>query len=299
VLSLVFDVAHRSYLPSLIGREHLVEGNSKLALSRSGVEVAGPGAAGLIIQIASAPTALIADAVTFVISALCLHSIHARETQPEHPESRPSLFKDAKDGLAAVWASPILRALALTATTLGFSNAAFEAVYLLYTARDLEVNAGLIGLISATAGGGFILGAIVAGRLIRRIGIGAAIVTGALLTALSDLALPLVGGALPVIVAVLIAGQFSFGIGVTVFNIGQVSLRQSVTPNRLQGRMNAVFHVAMVGSVPLGALLGGLLGETIGLRPTLFIAVAGEISAVAWLLASPVRRLRDSPQPAL
>jgi MFS family permease len=127
----------------------------------------------------------------------------------------------------------------------------------------------------------------------RRFGLGPAIIGGVLLTALSDLLTPLAGGPVTVIVVMLIMGQFFFGLGWTIFNVGQVSLRQAITPDHLQGRMNATMHVVMMSLVPAGGLLGGVLGEIIGLRPALFVAVTGEILAVAWLLLSPLRSLRE------
>ncbi len=135
-----------------------------------------------------------------------------------------------------------------------------------------------------------------AGRLISRIGLGPAIIGGIVLIAASDLILPLVGGPPLVVVMLLIASQFFFGIGLTTYNIGQVTLRQAITPNHLQGRMNATMRVALVGTIPIGALVGGVLGDAIDLRATLFVAVVGEFLAVMWLIFSPVMRIREQPR---
>lgn len=295
-LTLVFDVAYRSYLPGLVGQSRLVEANSKLELSRSGSEVAGPGVAGLIVQVASAPVALIVDAVSFVLSALSLHRIKAREPEGETSEDNSSLFSDARDGITSVSANPVLRALLLNVATIALFNAMLETVYLLYAVNRLDIEPGLIGLIFAIGGVGAIVGAMLSGRVIKRIGIGRAIIAGTALIALSDLVWPLVGGGLLLIILLLVVGQIAFGFSLMVFNVGQVSLRQQSSPDRLQGRTHAAFRVVTGASIPAGALIGGLLGETVGLRETLFIAVAGEAAAVIWLIASPVRSLRTSDE---
>jgi MFS family permease len=293
-LTLVFDVAYRSYLPALVGRERLVDANSQLELSRSAAEVAGPGTAGLIVQFANAPVALIVDAVTFVLSALSLHGIRLKEDLREVERESGSLFADALTGLAAVWANPVSRALILNAAMISLFNAMFEAVYLLYAVRELGVNAGLIGLISAAGGGGFVAGAMASSRAIQRVGIGRSIIAANVLVALSDLVLPLAGGSIALVVCLLIVGQVSFGLSLTVFNVGQISLRQQTARDGLQGRTHAAFRVVAGVGIPVGALFGGLLGETIGLRSALFIGVAGEAAAVIWLIASPIPSLRKN-----
>lgn len=170
-----------------------------------------------------------------------------------------------------------------------------ETLYMLYMTRTLGLEPALIGLIFGGGSVGFLLGALLPDLSIRRLGLGVTIVIGLLLPALSDFMLPLVAGPKPVIVGVLILAQFCFGLGLTIYNVGQVSLRQAITPDPLQGRMNATMSFAVYGVVPLGALAGGVLGEWIGIRPTLFLAASGELLAVAWLLWSPIRSLRATP----
>ena len=162
--------------------------------------------------------------------------------------------------------------------------------------RKLEIEPGLLGLIYASGSIGFLLGALLPGQVTRRVGLGPAIIGGLLLATLGDLLVPLASGPVILVVAILIMAEFLFGLGFTLFNVGQISLRQAVTPDHLQGRMNATMQVITMGLVPLGGLLGGILGEVVGLRTTLFIAVLGEILAVSWLFFSPLRSLREQPE---
>jgi predicted MFS family arabinose efflux permease len=169
-----------------------------------------------------------------------------------------------------------------------------EAVWILYLNQQLHLSPGWLGFIFTCGGIGFLVGALVPDWVTRRFGLGKAMIGGLLLTGSSDLLTPLAGGSTVAVTLILITGQFFFGIGLTLFNVAQVSLRQAVTPDALQGRMNATIGFMAWGLVPLGALFGGWLGETIGLRSTLFLSAAGEILAVLWLLFSPVRARRTS-----
>jgi len=182
-------------------------------------------------------------------------------------------------------------------STLHLFNSVLEAVFVLYVTRELGIGPGLLGLIFASGSVGFLIGALLPGWVTRRFGLGSGIIGGLLLVGLSDLLIPLVGGSVVMVVRILVlmAAQFFFGLGLTIFNIGQVSVRQAVTPDHLQGRMNATLSFIAAGSVPLGGLLGGALGEMIGLRPTLVLAALGEMLAVFWLILSPIRSLREQP----
>ena len=297
-LSLLFAVGHMSLLPWLVGREDLVEANSKLALSGSASQVVGPGVAGALIGLLTAPVALILDAVTFVVSALAIQSIRAEEPAPtisHETEQVRRFWRDARAGIALVVRNRVLAALAGQAATLGLFNAMLEAVWILYVTQRLGLSAHLLGIAFATGGLGFVLGASVAQPVLHRLGVGHAIILGALLTATSDLMIPLADGPMPVVVGLLIAGQFFFGVGSTVWNVGFVSLRQAATPAPMLGRMNSVILTLLGGVVPVGALVGGLLGQTLGMRPTLFVSIAGELLATAWVVFSPVRTMRELP----
>ena len=298
VLRMFFSVANRSMLPSLVARDELVEANSKLAIGRSASQVAGPGVAGVLIQVFAAPAALIIDAVSFVVSALAIRSIQAPEPEPEVSPTGGDFLDEARQGLGLIWRNRILLGIAGVLGGLAIFNAMFEAVWLLYVNKDLGVGPFAFGVMFSMSSVGFLLGAFVAARVIRWAGVGRAIVLGVVMVGLSDLATPLVGGSVVVVVALLTSANFFFGVGATVANVSQESLRQATTPLRLQGRMNGVMDSLQVGLVPIGALVGGVLGQTIGLRPTLFLAAVGELAAVIWLLLTPVWSLRDLPEPS-
>ena len=296
-LGLFFEVAHHSFLPSLVGRQQLVEGNSKLEISDSVAEIVGPGLAGGLVQLVTAPIAIAVDAISFLISALFLGLIRTPEPAPKPPDEQQNILGEAVEGLSLVSRNALLRAIAGSMSTLHLFNSVLEAVFVLYVTRELGIGPGLLGLIFASGSVGFLVGALLPGWVSRRFGLGSGIIGGLLLVGLSDLLIPLVGGSVVMImrILVLMAAQFFFGLGLTIFNIGQVSVRQAVTPDHLQGRMNATMSFIAAGSVPLGGLLGGGLGEMIGLRPTLVLAALGEMLAVLWLILSPIRSLREQP----
>jgi MFS family permease len=291
-LSLLFEVAYRAFVPALLPRERLVDANSKLELSRSAAEVGGPGLAGGLIGLAGAPLAVAADAISFLASALLLARLRAPEPAPTLREHR-SIREEIGEGLRVITGSPPLRALAGCSGVLILFSSLLEAVFVLYLTRELGLAPTLVGLIFASGNVGFLVGALLGERAARRIGVGPAIAGGLLLTGLGDLLVPLAGGPPAIVVALLLAAQFLFGCGLTIYNINQVSLRQALTPDHLQGRVSATFSLLLWSGAPLGALAGGALGELIGLRGALLLAAAGELAAALWLWRSPLRSLRE------
>lgn len=303
-LSLVSSVAADAFLPSLVGRERLVEAGGKFSLSRSAAEVAGPGLAGGLVQLATAPLAIIVDAVSFLVSALFVGAIRAPEAPPPAPRAGRRFWPEVRAGLRVVLGSPLLRPLVGSTGWVTFWSSALEAVALLYLVRELGLAPALVGVIVAVSNVGLLVGALGASRIAGRLGVGAALVAALVALGLADLVTPLVGwtrlaGAAPLAAAaVLIAAQFVFGLAVVVYTTTTASLRLSGTPDALRGRMAATTRVLTGGLAPLGSLLGGVLGERLGLRDTLFLAAGGELLAAVWLLASPLRTLRDMPAPA-
>jgi MFS family permease len=298
VLTVFFDVAYQSYLPVLVSREHLVEGNSKLEVSRSVAQIAGPGVAGALVQLVSAPIAVLVDALSFVASVISLLFIRTREPAPVRHEGKAgSIWFELREGLGVVLENPVLRSIAgCTGTSNLFGNA-MQAVFVLYVTRELGLQPAVIGLIYAVSGPGALFGAVVAGELARRFGLGATIISSIVLTQGANVLVPLASGPLYVITVVLMAASFFSGLGNPIYNINQVSLRQAITPDRLQGRMNASMRFIVWGTIPIGALLGGALGEAIGLRPTIAVLALCSLLAPLWVVFSPVRQLRVQPAP--
>ena len=295
VLNLLFGVACCSFLPTLVGREQLVEGNSKLEVSRSVAEIAGPGLAGGLVQWVTAPIAV--DALSFLVSALFLGLIRAPEPEPAPAGERPRFLAEIGEGLGLVWGDRVLRAIAGCAGMVSLFNGALEAIYILYLTRELGMGAAMLGLSFAFGSVGFLAGALILGRVSHHFGLGPGIVGGLLLAGASDLLVPLLGRSVPlgVLFGLRVVAQFLFGLGLVIFNTGQVSLRQGVTPDRLQGRMNATLGFIGGAVVPLGGFLGGVLGGVLGLRATLVLAALGEMLSISWLLLSPIRTMRALP----
>lgn len=289
-----FDVAYMSYLPSLVGRNELVEGNAKLQASEATAQVGGPTLGGFLVQLFTAPFALLADAASFVVSAVCVGAIRKREEPPERPEQR-HLGREMSEGLKFVLRHPILRMIAGTTGTANLFNTAFMAVVLVYLARSLQLSAGTIGVLMAAGGIGGIIGALTASRVAKRVGQARVVWLSMAVTGPLGLLIPLVQPGWRL--AFFVVGWFAFSYGVVVYNVAQVSFRQALCPPRLLGRMNASMRFLVWGTMPLGGLLGGALGAWLGLLPTMWVTRVGEAVAVVWVLASPLRGMRDIPDP--
>jgi MFS family permease len=289
-----FDVAYQSYLPHLVGREHLVEGNAKLQGTQSVAQVAGPTIGGVLVQALTAPYAILVDALSFLWSAAWIGSIRSREVRPERAADR-NLAREVREGLAFVLGHRLLRAIAAcTATANLFNNVAMTVfVVLLADSAQLNLSAGTIGLLFSAAAVGGLLGALVARRFAGWVGQGPALWISIAVEAPAMLAMPFVqrGWLLWLVAACSVVS----GMAVVVYNVTQVSFRQLLCPERLLGRMNATIRFAVWGTIPIGSLLGGILGATIGLRPTLWVAVGGSALAVLPVFFSPLRTMRELP----
>lgn len=293
VLTVFFDVAYQSYLPALVESDQLIDGNAKLEISRSGAQIAGPGLAGGLIDLLTAPLAVLADALSFALSAVFIGLIRRREPPPERGPAqrrRGAMRREMAEGLRYVLGHRLLRPVAACTATANLFSAVVYAVVILYMVRELGLRPAAIGLVFAAGNVGFLAGAVASGRLASRIGVGRAIVLGEGVGGLGLLAVPLAppSSAVPLLVTGLAVSTF----GATVYNVNQVSLRQAITPARLHGRMNATMRFMVWGTLPLGSLLGGALGTVIGLRPTLWVGAVGGLVAVLPVALSPVRSLR-------
>ena len=296
-LGVVGEVAHYAYTPSLLGRERLVEGNSRFQISHSAAAAAGPGLAGLLIQLLTAPVAVLLDAASFLLSALLVGTI-ARPEPPPQPDRAVPVRQSIATGLQALLGHRLLRPIVLASATASVCQNAVVALFLLYATRDLGLDAVTIGFVFAVGGGFAIPGALLAPRVARRFGVGTAIIGGWILAALAGLLVPLAAGPPLAVIAVLAASKALDGATETVANIYQWTLRQIVTPDGLQARVTASHRFVVYGAGAFGALLGGGLGSVIGLRPALFVFALGVLLAPLWAVFSPVRRLREQPVPA-
>jgi MFS family permease len=299
-LEVFFDVAYQSYLPSIVERDELVEGNSKLELSRAGSQVAGPTVAGFLIQAIGAPLAIAFDALSYLGAALFVGLIRRQETGPEPHDpatgQRPSMWQEARAGIGYVVSNRYLRSIAAcTGTANLFSNISF-AVLILYFVNELDLEPGTIGLILAIGNVGVILGALTGGRAAKAIGIGWTIILSAAMAGIATFATPLAPQADPF--WVLAIGGVIVGYGVVVYNVNQVGLRQAITPDRMLGRMNATMRLIVWGTIPIGALIGGILGTVFGLVPVLWVSAIGASLSFLPVLFSPVRTLREIPAQA-
>ena len=299
VCQVFFDVAYQSYLPSLVERDQIIEGNSKLEISRSAAQVGGPGMAGGLVEIFTAPYAVLVDAISFLGSGLFLLGIRKQEEAPVRETadgSKPSMRTELKEGLRFVLGNPNLRAQAgCTATSNFFSNVAF-AIFLVFVVRELELSAGVIGIIFSVGALGSFAAAFTAMRLSNRFGIGPTTIAVGMVWGPAMLLVafaPVGNAAIPYIVAAAILQGFA----IVVYNIIQVSYRQAICPPRLQGRMNSVMRFIVWGTIPIGALVGGALGTWVGLRETIVVGAIGGGLAFLWILFSPQRHLRDMPEP--
>ena len=299
IFTVFFDVAYQSYLPALIEREHLVDGNSKLQLTVSVAQVGGPSLAGGLIAAITAPYAIVADAASFVVSTLFMVRMRHRENVPERNpgESHPKMWPQVKEGLAWVVGNRYLRPIAFCTGASNFFNQILFAVLLLYAVRVLHLSSVALGAAFAVGSVGSIAGALAANRLQKRLGVGPAIVAYAIVFSLAGLLIPLAPRSYPL--PVLMAALAIFGFGGVAYNITQVSLRQAITPERLQGRMNAAMRWIIWGTIPLGTLTGGAIGQAVGLHAALWVGAIGGVPVFLWVLLSPVRSIREMPEPVV
>jgi MFS family permease len=299
VLTVFFDVAYQSYLPSLVDREQLVDGNAKLQLTVSTAQVAGPGLAGALIAAITAPYAIVLDAVSFVVSTAFLLRIRRPEILPERSEGapKPKMLPELKEGLAFVVRHPHLRAIAACTGSSNFFGAIGFTIALLYLVRTLHLSSFEVGLYFAMFGAGSIVGALAANPVQRALGVGRAIVLPALLFPVFSFTVPLAPKGFPL--PILIAGALVGGYSQVAYNITQVSLRQAITPERLQGRMNASMRWIVWGTLPLGQLAGGAIATASTLKTALWVSAIGSVFTFLPVLLSPVRGIQEMPAPVI
>ena len=289
-LTSFFDAAYGAFLPSIVDRKLLIEGNSKLEMSNLLANLAGPGLAGWLIQLITAPVAIFVDAFSFLVSAFATWAIRVHEVRSA-PEESSSFWQDLGEGLSVLLKDSTLRAIAACGATLNFFGGITDVVRVLFFVDVLHFGAAFFGLVFSVASLSALVGAACNPWITRKLGIGPTILVSAFTLAVGWLLIPLAGGSPAIEVSMIVVGALLFGISNTLLNVNELILRQQVTPNRLLGRVGAGMQFIGVGTLPLGALLGGVLGEHIGLRATFLVGCCGLFLAFLWTFFSPVRTL--------
>ncbi|PYC71008.1 MFS transporter [Streptomyces tateyamensis] len=287
----LFNTAYAPFFAHLVPRAAYLEANSRLSASRSASYLGGPALGGMLVQLLGAPVAVLADALSFAGSALLVGRIRVAAPPPaERPEP---MLQRARAGLAFVVRHPVLRASLGCCTTVNFFTFIPAGLLVLFANRELGLSAGTIGFAMGIAATGSLLGAVLAPRMARAIGMGRTVVLGAALFPAPLALLALAGGPLWTRAAVLAGVEFLSGAGVMLFDVNLNSLQASVVPDELRSRVSGAFSTVNYGIRPLGALAGGALGSAFGLRETMVVAGVGGALSVLWLLRSPIPGVRE------
>ena len=296
IFTVFFDVAYQSYLPSLVEREQLTDGNSKLQATASAAGIAGPGLAGGLIAALTAPYAILVDAASFVVSTLFMIPIKRREALPERSEHepKPKMLPELKEGVRYVVHHRYLKWIALCTGSSNFFGSIAFAVGVLYMARVLEMSSLAAGVVMAGFGVGALVGALATPRFQKAVGVGRAIWIPAVMFSVAGFAFPLAPQSFPV--PVLLAGTLLFGIGGMAYNITQVSLRQAITPERMQGRMNASMRWIVWGTMPIGSLVGGAIATSYSIKTALWVGAIGGAFTFLPVLLSSVAKIGEMPK---
>jgi MFS family permease len=296
IATVFFDVAYQSYLPALVQRDQIVDGNAKLEISRTSAQFGGPGLAGLLIGWLKAPVAILLDAISFLCSALFIFAIRKQEPARDEREPRRKMRVELREGLSYVLGHPYLKNIAACTGLFNFFGSLGFAVVLVFARRELELSPQAIGLALTLGNIGGLLAAFTATRVAGRFGVGRTIIGSAIVGGPMFLVIPFAphgNAALAVLVPAWIVGAFTN----VVYNVTQVSLRQAITPERIQGRMNSVMRFIVWGTIPLGSFVGGVIASQIGLKSTLIVGGIGSCLPFLPVLLSPVRAVRDMPEP--
>jgi MFS family permease len=296
ITTLFFDVAYQSYLPSLVEKEDVVEGNQKLQTSESASGVIGPSTASVLMQLVGAALTVTVDAVGTLVGALTLVSIRKPEPEPQPNPSGAgrSFFREMKEGIHVITGNSLLWTQAGCTGTSNLGSNMFSVAILIYALDTLGISQGVIGIVFSNGAVGFLVGVLISGRVTSAVGFGRSIALSTA-TAFGYLIVLLAHGAYAA--PVIGVAFFVVSLGVPIYNINQVSLRQIITPNRLQGRMNATMRTLIWGTIPAGALLGGVLVVTVGAIPSIIVATLIMGSSVLWIVLGPIIKLKKQPEP--
>jgi predicted MFS family arabinose efflux permease len=299
--SLLYDVAHQSYLPAILRGPQLGLANGRLMAMESATGVAGPALAGIIVARLSGPVALVVDSFSFLVSALMVQRVRHVEQAPtftaQEVEER-SLWREMREGLAWVVQHPHLRGNALAALIFNFfGGLASGPLLIAYARRELALPTELIGFVIGAGTAGIVVGTMINAKVVRLLGMGRTLVLGGIILPVMPLGFALLDRSMgvPLIAALAILTQFIAFFGAGLFHVNQVTYRQLITPARLLGRMNASMKTVMLLGLPLGALIGSVIAESLGLRATLFAGALGIVLGPLPLLTSGIARVHAQP----
>jgi MFS family permease len=295
-LSVFFDAAYQAYLPVLVERKDLIEGNQKLQMSQSAAQVSGPGIAGTIYYALGGALTIAFDALGYLASSLSLISIKTPEDEIVLDLNDPQrdFFREMKEGIQVIIGNSILKRLAGCSATSNLGGNIIGAVLVIFVLDNLHFSTIVYGLIGTVGAIGFVIGVLITRRITARLGVGASLALS-IASAFIALANPL--SELGYGFVILSSVFFLTGLMGPIYNINAVSLRQAITPNRIQGRMNATMRAIIWGTIPVGSILGGLLGDMIGITDTLYVGALVAGSATLWILLGPVIRIKSQPEP--
>ncbi|HSK51372.1 MAG TPA: MFS transporter [Clostridia bacterium] len=296
VLTTFFDAADNAYLPTVVERDRLVDANAALAASGSAAEFSAFGLSGFLISALSAPIAIVVDAVTFIVSAVLLRGIRKVEDPPPPRSEREPVRREIAEGLRLVVQDPVLRAFAGAQMMLAMLWGVFGATWILFATEDLGLGPAPIGVIAAIGGFASFIGAVAATRSTRRWGIGPVAIGALVLAAIGNAFIPLAPSGLPLVaLACLLVQQLVGDSALTVYDITETTVRQTLVADRQLGRVTSTFHVSAVAAQLVATIGAGLIAEAIGVRATTVLAPLGAVVAVAILWISPVRALIALP----
>jgi len=292
MLTVLFDVAYPTFVPTLVEPDQLLEANSKLALTMSIAEVTGPAVTGLVVKIITAPVAILLDAASFVLSALSIVWITHPESKPVPHAVAQSWWREATEGIGFVFSHPLLRPLALRTATVSLAWGFFATLYVYYAIEILKMSTVALGIVITLGGIGNLAGALLARRAARHYPVGKVLIAAAVWQGVMALFIPLAAQPGWFAVACLGASQLFGDVAHPVFNINELTLRQKAAPPHMLGRVNACMQLLFKGLFPFGAVLGGALAVGIGSRQTLLLSALGILASALWLILSPVRKLQ-------
>ncbi len=295
-MAVVFDISWNTLLVAVVRREAFVQANALFSGGRALAFVGGPPLAGVLVQVLTAPIALVADALSFLGSAFYLARIRAAEPPIEIVEE--SMRSRLSTGLVFILRDSIMRPILLSVATINLFNFCFQALFILYVTAGLGVSPGVLGAALGAGAVGGVLGAVIATRVGGRLGLGGAFTLGCVLFPAPIILVPLVSGPSEAVIAMLFAVEFLAGLGVQILDINVGAVIAARTPDAIRSRSGGAFRFINYGMRPVGAFLGGLLGGVIGVRETLLVVTIAASLGVVWLVGSPIPGLRNLPEAA-